>query len=249
MPNRKPVNMCPFRKTIRPAPLLSSKASGGSILRREPEPPCVIRSRLAGRARLGRAKPSFKANSSRPRGRRPGSCCGDHPNLSRVIPGGSPRNPMGAAAITLKSFRSRDPRHHREHAQIRRHGRVYGCIRIIMRTSWTFIIASRLGRRSSNSDKTPLFRSRNGLTDFAGIFCARAGLQRALYNRAAWRDCRRTPGSARVARARSIRCGSLPASRRVCLLVICKELSVEEGPRSCRARQPDHRRDRQGRNG
>jgi lipoprotein-anchoring transpeptidase ErfK/SrfK len=25
----------------------------------------------------------------------------DHPNLSRVIPGGSPRNPMGAAAITL----------------------------------------------------------------------------------------------------------------------------------------------------
>ncbi len=25
----------------------------------------------------------------------------DHPHLSRVIPGGSPRNPMGAAAITL----------------------------------------------------------------------------------------------------------------------------------------------------
>jgi lipoprotein-anchoring transpeptidase ErfK/SrfK len=25
----------------------------------------------------------------------------DHPNLSRFIPGGSPRNPMGAAAITL----------------------------------------------------------------------------------------------------------------------------------------------------
>ena len=25
----------------------------------------------------------------------------DHPELSRVIPGGSPRNPMGAAAITL----------------------------------------------------------------------------------------------------------------------------------------------------
>lgn len=31
----------------------------------------------------------------------PAAVLRDHPELSRVIPGGSPRNPMGAAAITL----------------------------------------------------------------------------------------------------------------------------------------------------
>jgi lipoprotein-anchoring transpeptidase ErfK/SrfK len=31
----------------------------------------------------------------------PGVVLRDHPGLSRVVPGGSPRNPMGAAAITL----------------------------------------------------------------------------------------------------------------------------------------------------
>jgi hypothetical protein len=47
----------------------------------------------------------------------------DHPKLSRAIPGGSPRNPMGRRGNYPEPLRSRNPRHQREHAQIRRHGR------------------------------------------------------------------------------------------------------------------------------
>ena len=48
----------------------------------------------------------------------------DHPYLTGVIPGGSPRNPMGAAALTLGAVGGRHPRHHRKHAPVGRHGGV-----------------------------------------------------------------------------------------------------------------------------
>jgi lipoprotein-anchoring transpeptidase ErfK/SrfK len=54
----------------------------------------------------------------------------DHPNLSRVIPGGSPRNPMGAAAITLNLS---DVAIHGTTASMRRSvgtAASYGCIRM-----------------------------------------------------------------------------------------------------------------------
>jgi lipoprotein-anchoring transpeptidase ErfK/SrfK len=54
----------------------------------------------------------------------------DHPSLSRVIPGGSPRNPMGAAAITLNLS---DVAIHGTTASMRRSvgtAASYGCIRM-----------------------------------------------------------------------------------------------------------------------
>jgi lipoprotein-anchoring transpeptidase ErfK/SrfK len=54
----------------------------------------------------------------------------DHPNLSRVIPGGSPRNPMGAAAITLNLS---EVAIHGTTASMRRSvgtAASYGCIRM-----------------------------------------------------------------------------------------------------------------------
>jgi lipoprotein-anchoring transpeptidase ErfK/SrfK len=54
----------------------------------------------------------------------------DHPNLSRVIPGGSPRNPMGAAAITLNLS---EVAIHGTSASMRRSvgtAASYGCIRM-----------------------------------------------------------------------------------------------------------------------
>ncbi len=54
----------------------------------------------------------------------------DHPNLSRVIPGGSPRNPMGAAAITLSLS---EVAIHGTTASMRRSvgtAASYGCIRM-----------------------------------------------------------------------------------------------------------------------
>jgi lipoprotein-anchoring transpeptidase ErfK/SrfK len=54
----------------------------------------------------------------------------DHPNLSRIIPGGSPRNPMGAAAITLNLS---DVAIHGTTASMRRSvgtAASYGCIRM-----------------------------------------------------------------------------------------------------------------------
>ena len=54
----------------------------------------------------------------------------DHPNLSRVVPGGSPRNPMGAAAITLN--RSEVAIHGTTASMRRSVGTAasYGCIRM-----------------------------------------------------------------------------------------------------------------------
>lgn len=54
----------------------------------------------------------------------------DHPELSRVIPGGSPRNPMGAAAITLNLS---EVAIHGTTAKMRRSvgtAASYGCIRM-----------------------------------------------------------------------------------------------------------------------
>ncbi len=54
----------------------------------------------------------------------------DHPKLSRVIPGGSPRNPMGAAAITLNLS---EVAIHGTAASMRRSvgtAASYGCIRM-----------------------------------------------------------------------------------------------------------------------
>jgi lipoprotein-anchoring transpeptidase ErfK/SrfK len=54
----------------------------------------------------------------------------DHPNLSRVVPGGSPRNPMGAAAITLNLS---EVAIHGTTANMRRSvgtAASYGCIRM-----------------------------------------------------------------------------------------------------------------------
>ncbi len=54
----------------------------------------------------------------------------DHPELSRVIPGGSPRNPMGAAAITLNLS---EVAIHGTTASMRRSvgtAASYGCIRM-----------------------------------------------------------------------------------------------------------------------
>ncbi len=54
----------------------------------------------------------------------------DHPKLSRVIPGGSPRNPMGAAAITLNLS---EVAIHGTSASMRRSvgtAASYGCIRM-----------------------------------------------------------------------------------------------------------------------
>ena len=42
----------------------------------------------------------------------------DKPSMPDVIPGGSPRNPMGVAAMTLGRWRIRDPRH--QHAGLGR---------------------------------------------------------------------------------------------------------------------------------
>jgi lipoprotein-anchoring transpeptidase ErfK/SrfK len=54
----------------------------------------------------------------------------DHPNFSRIIPGGSPRNPMGAAAITLNLS---EVAIHGTTASMRRSvgtAASYGCIRM-----------------------------------------------------------------------------------------------------------------------
>ena len=60
----------------------------------------------------------------------PGVVLRDHPALSRVIPGGSPRNPMGAAAITLNLS---EVAIHGTSASMRRSvgtAASYGCIRM-----------------------------------------------------------------------------------------------------------------------
>jgi len=53
----------------------------------------------AGKAWVGRA--SIDGKYLHPAWSPPGDVKRDHPNLPNVIPGGSPRNPMGVAAMTL----------------------------------------------------------------------------------------------------------------------------------------------------
>ena len=89
-----------FHRPIRPARLLSSRASVNSISPRERGPPAYpIAIGRAGKAWQGATFVEGKFVS--PAWSAPWVVRRYHPALSRVIPGGSPRNPMGAAAITL----------------------------------------------------------------------------------------------------------------------------------------------------
>ena len=63
-----------------------------------------------------------RAKYMRPSWSAPDVVRADHPYLTSVIPGGSPRNPMGAAALALRAVRGRHPRHQSKHAKIGRHG-------------------------------------------------------------------------------------------------------------------------------
>ena len=94
----------------------------------------------------------------------------DKPSLPNVIPGGSPGNPMGAAALTLSGG-----------GEYAIHGTnnpgsiggfvSYGCIRITMRTCWTSITGSAGARRSSSPAERGQGR-RSGVRRSAGSWPA-----------------------------------------------------------------------------
>ena len=74
------------------------------------------RDALSGRRRprrtaVGRPRRSSTASTSSRPGRRRADIKREKPELPDVIPGGSPSNPMGAAALTLSRRRIRHPRH------------------------------------------------------------------------------------------------------------------------------------------
>ena len=75
--------------------------SGGSIWCSIRAARSAIRSASARPASNGRASPGSTANIVKPAWSPPAEVKRDKPSIPDVIPGGSPRNPMGVAAMTL----------------------------------------------------------------------------------------------------------------------------------------------------
>ena len=84
-----------------PAPSWCAPASGSSISCSATAPRCAIRSASARTAGNGAATHSSMGKYLRPEWSAPAEIRRNKPGLPEVIPGGSPKNPMGAAALTL----------------------------------------------------------------------------------------------------------------------------------------------------
>ena len=101
----------PSTATPRPAPSSCAPASAGSISCSARAAPWSIRSASAAPDASGRAGSMIDSKRIQPAWGPPPDIKREHPEMPDVIPGGSPRNPMGAAALTLVGRRIRHPRH------------------------------------------------------------------------------------------------------------------------------------------